>query len=118
MSTEGRVVHVTRGTYPPAEIVVNLGAEHGINERSTFLIYVIGDDILDPDSGTSLGKLEKIHGRGRVKHVQARMTTVVPMTRRRQVSRKSGFVQELVEDRDEDIPFDADIAIGDLVRVL
>lgn len=118
MSTEGKVVHVARGSYPPDEIVVNLGAEHGINDRSTFLIYVIGDDIIDPDSGASLGKLEKIHGRGKAKHVQARMTTVVPMTRRRQVSRKSSFAQELVEDRDENIPFDMDIAVGDLVRVL
>jgi len=118
MSTEGKVVHVNKTIYPPNEIVVNLGTEDGVTARTTFLIYVVGDEIIDPDSGLSLGRLEKVRGRGKAKHVQERMTTVVPMTRRRQIIRKGVFTPETVEDEDEDIPFSTDIGVGDLVRVL
>jgi hypothetical protein len=117
MSIEGKVVHVDTSR-PPGEIVVNVGSEHGIGMQSTFLIYVLSDEIHDPDTGASLGKLEKVHGRGRARHVQPRMTTVVPITRTRQVTRKTYFNSPETIQEEEEIPFDADIAVGDLVRVV
>jgi len=117
MPTEGKVVHVDRTSRLPGEIVVNVGSEHGISMRSTFLIYVLSDEILDPDTGASLGRLEKVHGRGRAKHVQPRMTTVVPATRTRQVTCKTLFDSpEVIQE--EEIPFDSHIDVGDLVRVV
>jgi len=118
MPTEGKVVHVNRTSSPSNEIVVNVGSEHGVNMRSTFLIYVLGDEIVDPDTGALLGRLERVHGRGKAKHVQSRMTTVAPITRTRQVTRKTYFGSPEVLQEDEDIPFDSDIDVGDLVRVL
>jgi hypothetical protein len=114
MPIEGKVVHVDRTSRPPGEIVVNVGSEHGISMLSTFLIYVLSDEILDPDTGASLGRLEKVHGRGRAKHVQPRMTTVVPTTRTRQVTRKLYFNSPEVTQEEEEVPFDANIDVGDL----
>lgn len=128
----GKVVAVNRDHHPPpTEIVVNLGSADGISMRDTFLVYVIGNEIKDPDTGESLGQLEIVRGRGKAKHIQTSMTTVTALTRRKHVIRREpgrsgGLVSslgypvlptEIVEETEEEIPFE-DVAEGDLVRVL
>lgn len=128
----GKVVMVNREQHPPTEIVVNIGSADGISMKDTFLVYVIGNEIKDPDTGESLGQLEIVRGRGKAKHVQSNMTTVTALTRRKHVIRKepgrsgsllpsrgysiSPFI-EIVEETEEEIPFEA-VTEGDLVRVL
>lgn len=57
-------------------LVINKGGENGVSEGDRFLIYSIGEDILDPDTGKPLGKLEIIRGTGKSVHVQATLSTI------------------------------------------
>jgi len=126
----GKVVQVNRDQHPPVELVVNLGSADGVSMKDTFLVYAIGDEIKDPDTGESLGELEIVRGRGKAKHIQPSMTTITALTRRKHVIRKvpptsvsplSSFGQrfptEIVEETEEEIPFEA-VTVGDLVRVI
>lgn len=128
----GKVVRVNRDQSPPVELVVNLGSADGVSMRDIFLVYAIGDEIRDPDTGESLGSLEIVRGRGKVKHIQPNMTTITALTRKKHVIRKEpslvtgrsslgspypGPPTEVVEEAEEEIPFEA-VNVGDLVRVL
>lgn len=57
-------------------VEINIGRKHGVRENSVFLIYYIGDEIIDPVSHKSLGELEIPCGEGKVKHLQQTMTTI------------------------------------------
>lgn len=57
-------------------VVINRGTADGLREGQRVLIYTIGDDVMDPDTGESLGKLEVVKGTGKVRHLQDRMATV------------------------------------------
>ena len=62
MNKEIKVAKVLSET----QLVLNVGSNDGIKEDSRFLVYSIEDeDILDPVTGESLGKLEYVKGRGR-----------------------------------------------------
>ena len=58
------------------EVVINRGVADGVKEGDRFLIYGIGEELFDPDTHESLGKLEIVRGRGRVVHVQELVATV------------------------------------------
>lgn len=59
------------------KLVLNIGKSDGIKIGDSFLIYTISDDeIIDPFSKKSLGKLELVKGKGRVVHVQENMCTI------------------------------------------
>ena len=58
------------------EVILNRGSSDGIRMGQRFLIYRIGEEIMDPSSGESLGRLELVAGTGTVIHVQERMCTV------------------------------------------
>ena len=58
-------------------LVLNVGSADGIKENSNFLVYSIGsEDIIDPITGDSLGKLEYVKGKGHVIHLQEKMCTI------------------------------------------
>lgn len=57
-------------------VVVNKGANDGIHLNQMFLIYKLGDEIIDPDTKEILGQLEIVIGRGIVTHVQDKMATL------------------------------------------
>lgn len=129
----GKVVRVNGDQIPPIELVVNLGSADGVSTRDIFLVYAIGDEIRDPDTGESLGSLEIVRGRGKAKHIQPNMTTITALTRKKHVIRKEPSLvtgrsslglstypwppTEVVEEAEEEIPFEA-VNVGDLVRVL
>jgi len=58
------------------KVVINRGAEHGIKEGQRFLIYALDEELLDPDTGESLGRLELVRGTGKVIHVQEKISTI------------------------------------------
>lgn len=60
----------------PEQIVINKGKSDGIKIGMVFLVYRLGEEIKDPETGKSLGELELIVGRGRAAHVQEHMTTI------------------------------------------
>jgi hypothetical protein len=58
-------------------VVLNRGASHGVREGQRFLIYELDDrEIEDPESGETLGRLERVKATGTVVNVQERMCTV------------------------------------------
>ena len=52
------------------QLVLNVGAQQGVKKDMTFIIYEEGEEIKDPESGQSLGKLEMVKGEVEVVHVQ------------------------------------------------
>ena len=57
-------------------VVINRGRSDGVEDGDGFIVYEVGEELLDPDTAEGLGRLEIIKGRGRAKHVQERITTV------------------------------------------
>lgn len=57
-------------------IVINRGSSNGVKVGARFLIFGLGQEIVDPTSGQSLGKLEIVRGIGEVTHVQELMSTI------------------------------------------
>lgn len=55
---------------------INRGANHDVRIGERFLIFRLGDRIIDPDTGEDLGLLEIVLGRARVTHVQQKMSTL------------------------------------------
>jgi hypothetical protein len=58
------------------EVVINLGAEDGVKESDEFVVFAQGEEVMDPDTGESLGILEIVRGEALVKHVQPKITTL------------------------------------------
>lgn len=56
-------------------VVLNRGSDQGIQLEQTFIVFGLGDEIIDPVSGENLGTLEEVRGRVKVTHVQERVCT-------------------------------------------
>lgn len=76
MSTEtkadGLVAHIENRK----RVVINLGSDQDVREGDRYLIYDIGPEIKDPQTGKALGKLEIVKGKGTVVHVQKAIAIV------------------------------------------
>ena len=57
-------------------LVINKGAQDGVTMGDRFLIYHLGEEMIDPDTKESLGVLEIICGEGKPEHIQERFTTL------------------------------------------
>lgn len=120
-SSPARVVAV-RDEY---HVVLNRG-EGQVRRGQRFLIYGIGQEVLDIETGESLGRLEVVRGTGVVTHVQEKICTVrsdrrAP-TQRRTMKNMSPFAvlsgkgeQVVEEEPGADLPFD-DPANGDYAK--
>lgn len=51
-------------------LILAAGRDKGVKEGMTFVIYELGDEIFDPETSRSLGRIEHIKGRVTVDHVQ------------------------------------------------
>jgi|SRR5580704_4282578 hypothetical protein len=103
----------------PFTLVINKGSRHGVTELNHLVLFTYGDDLDDPETGEPLGKLEIVKGRGKVKHLQETMTTIVSATVRRQ---RPSVVFIPIGGTEPDYPqvmveFD-DPQVGDLVRIV
>ncbi|HPJ84676.1 MAG TPA: hypothetical protein PLY09_07940 [Methanothrix sp.] len=59
------------------EVVINRGEIHGVNLEDRFLIYRLSkNEINDPITGESLGKIEYFIGTGVVINVQEKISTI------------------------------------------
>lgn len=57
----------------PTQVILSAGSQEGVREGMVFLIYQLGEPILDPETNESLGQLEIIKGRVKVYHVQEKI---------------------------------------------
>lgn len=76
MSDKTSIFGVVAKVIDDFKVVVNRGVEHGVKMGTRYLIYGIGDDIKDPETGESLGAIELVRGTGKVVHVQDKICTV------------------------------------------
>lgn len=56
------------------EIVINGGHEHGLQEGDLLEIFIIGEEIKDPDTDESLGTLDIIKGKVEIKTIYPKMS--------------------------------------------
>lgn len=112
--------------------VINHGSKNGVEVGANYLIFQIGDNIIDPDTGEDLGPLEIVRGRARVTHVQERLATlessetVVIPGRKRIIKRRaaSGIAAALlnmpsveeIEEGSEIHMSEISASIGDIAR--
>ena len=61
-------------------VVLNCGAEDGVEKNQKFTVFSLGNEIFDPDTKESLGFIEIVKGTGVVTHVQPHMCTIVSDT--------------------------------------
>jgi len=105
------------------KVVINRGSQNNIKKNQRFLIYGLSDnDLIDPETGNSLGRLEIVRGTGLATHVQERLTTISSDMKRissRKTVRKQGLLtlypEEIIESDTEIQPFE-DVKIGDLAK--
>ncbi|WPY00021.1 hypothetical protein Megpolyxen_01934 (plasmid) [Candidatus Megaera polyxenophila] len=57
-------------------LVINKGSEQGIKKGQEFLVYDIGEELFDPDTKESLGRVEIVKGTGKVTNVQLKQATI------------------------------------------
>ena len=124
-SKEIRVAQVLSGT----QLVLNVGSNNGIKDNSNFLIYSIGEeDIIDPVTGKSLGKLEYVKGKGHVIHLQEKICTIETLKKpnERRIVRKNNSAWNLGiggEETEEIIPSNElekfhDVKAGDYAKLI
>ncbi|WP_146101802.1 hypothetical protein [Rhodopila globiformis] len=80
-----KVVHIAAPGFAPGplEVVIDRGAQPGVQSGDRFLMFGLGPHITDPDTGKDLGQLEIVRGRGEVVHVQENLATIRTLERRR-----------------------------------
>ncbi len=111
-------------------VVINRGADDGIEYDARFLIFGTGERLKDPDSGDDLGILELVRGKAKVVHVQQKISTLssdefsmIP-GKKRVIKRQGGgifaltnqpAVEEIVEG-EERYRTEIDANVGDYAR--
>lgn len=60
-------------------ILINVGMEQGVSIGDLFAVYEWGNEITDPETGQSLGKLELVKAQMEVMHVQEKMALLMPI---------------------------------------
>lgn len=71
----GRVIKVLREDH----LVANLGLEHGVQPGDRFVVFEVGEEIVDPESDESLGRIERVKTEVVAFHVQEKMSQLRPM---------------------------------------
>ena len=70
------VVGIVVKIIDPYTIAINRGSEHGIRIGMRYLVYNEGEELFDPETHESLGRLELICGVGVIAHVQPKLATL------------------------------------------
>lgn len=122
---EAKVAYIFDSTNE--KLVINMGSDEGVQEGNKFLVYRLGDEVIDPDTKETLETLEIIIGKGKAIHVQRKITTIETTTVKRTTVRTEGsgilnmvmpgrFANyPVTETREETLPFELPL-VGDLVR--
>jgi hypothetical protein len=122
-----RVVHVVDSS--GFEAVISRGARDELKPGQRFLVFAYGPEVMDPDSGENLGRIELVRGRGEIIHLQDSMATIRSVEKRsgrpsKRVIRDTSMLgiatgrgQVIEEDwaAEEVLPF-RDISVGDLAK--
>lgn len=59
------------------QLVINRGYSDGVEKGDLFMVYYVEpEELIDPETNESLGKLEVVRGTGKAVHVQEKITTI------------------------------------------
>lgn len=95
------------------KLVLNVGSEDGISKGQEFIIYGLSEnDIVDPTTNTSLGRLELVRGTGVVDYIQDKMCILRTNTTKKSPTLS---VSQMLSGEAHYIPFDSP-RIGDYAR--
>ena len=112
-------------------VIINVGQQDGVTSGMRFVIYEEGEEILDPDTGGSLGAWEVVKGEVVAKHVQERIAVAQapPKETKSMNAPVSSLMAEVSKGRSEEAgrlnvsrsdlsgrPQVGPVAIGDRVR--
>lgn len=108
------------------KVVLNVGETDGLSGNEDFILYRQGPEIIDPDTGDSLGIFEQVIGRGVVTYVQEKMSTLesseITEGGKRIVKKRGAWatilspeIEEVVEMPDKAKPF-KNARVGDLAK--
>lgn len=98
-------------------VVISRGSDNGIKDGMEFIVYYLGQELHDIDTGESLGNLEVVCGKAKIKHIQPKITTLVSNEYEHRTSRRiikdnsvwAAFpsqTTEEIEPIDEQLPFE------------
>ncbi len=100
-------------------VAINRGMENGVKLGQRYLVYELGKEVTDPDTGASLGKLEVVRGTGKVVHLQEKMATLKSdLTKQRRIRSRDplaftfGQGEEIMTD---EMPFN-EPKVGDVAK--
>lgn len=96
-------------------LVINKGEKDLIDDSMRFLVYEDSEEIFDPLSKESLGKLEKPKGFFKVQHIQEKMTTIVSELKREK-NAFSSFLMPIDLSVEKDLL--KTIKVGDKVKIV
>ena len=114
-------------------VVINRGSNDDVSKGDKYLVYYVEpEELSDPETGESLGKLEVVRGTGKVVHLQERMATLESneYSQKRKIVRRvggpggvrfaagiAGLLGETEEEEapPEQLPFDAP-SVGDRAK--
>ena len=92
------------------KVILAAGAEQAVAPEMTFVIYELGEEVKDPETGESLGRLELHKARVKVTQVQPRFSiaTTIPheVTRTRDLIPRFTIQQEYTELVYPELPLD------------
>lgn len=111
-------------------VVINRGSDHEMEEGKRFLIYSISpEEILDPITKESLGHLEIVKGKGKIIHIQEKISIIESCefgesSERKIIRKKNPFnpfslieQEEIITPSSEIIPIPFDnVEVGDFVK--
>lgn len=109
------------------KLVLNRGRSDGIEVGERFLIFRVGEAVIDPVTKENLGDLEIVIGKAKVVYVQDKICTVESDERRkipgdRRIIKRSGGIAafgsltEEVEERPTEQAMTLDAEIGDYAK--
>lgn len=64
-------------------LAINIGESDDVEIGQIYLVYAVGEELFDPDTKESLGKIEIVKGKGRVTHVQDKLATLESIEEKR-----------------------------------
>lgn len=101
-------------------VVINKGESDDINVGHRFLVIKIGDEIFDPDTNESLGRVEIVKGKGKVTHIQNKMATLQTIEKH-EIKRKASSIFAIAAGTQEvsrEPKAFIDPEVGDIARLL
>ena len=109
---DGRIIR----QLPGGGFVGTGGLDSGLKTGQRVVVFELGEEIIDPATGESLGRLEHVKGTLVAQHVQAKMVQLAPAASEQQADNRvlSAMMADVNAGR-RDVR-DPRISIGDLFR--